>query len=46
MGGLARLPRCYDRRSRLLRPSFWRSRRSAGCGADASDAQVKVDAAV
>jgi len=30
----------------LLRPSFWRSRRSAGCGAGAAEAPMEVDAAV
>ena len=28
----------------LLRPSFWRSRRSAGCGAGAAEAPMEVDA--
>ena len=30
----------------LLRPSFWRSRRSAGCGAGAAEAPMEVDATV
>jgi hypothetical protein len=30
----------------LLRPSFWRSRRSAGCGAGAAEERMEVDATV